>query len=529
MLQSALNHAQTHKAAEIIELCQNHYWSWQVREQTNDPELFLELCRISAKVDVDAYMIYLEHKRPLLNQFYMPRRRAFKSVIEDLQDLNDRVIEHYGLSLPAGTGKSTIALFFLTMQFGIYPDAPNLATAYSDDICESFYLECFNILSDTDTYAWQDLFPEYKVIDGGIKKKVIDVIPAGDSIDKRRYHTLLAASVGASLTGRARVGENGFLYADDLVKGIEEALSIDQLNKKMSMFQNMALDRTKDGYRSLLIGTRWNLFDPIGQMREIYKDDPRYRFREIPALNDNNESNFDYSPSPDGFSTKYYLDMRNALDPADWAAKYQQKPYMREGALFDADKMLYYDKLPEGKYRKYYICDIAWGGGDYYTGGIFYVTEDDDIYVEDIIFSKEAKEITQPQTVRLIEKHLPEQCWWEAKHDGTESYPEKIAEMLKKLGIHTHVGKLTGKAPDGSKKKKARLVQWSGDINKMHFKKEGNRHPEYVAFLHNLFSISALGDAKHDDSGDMLAFAAQKILEKSKYEPNKVTIRKRFI
>ena len=39
----------------------------------------------------------------------------------------------------------------------------------------------------------------------------------------------------------------------------------------------------------------------------------------------------------------YYIDMRNTTDAATWAAKYLGEPYEREGLLFPADDLRYYN------------------------------------------------------------------------------------------------------------------------------------------------------------------------------------------
>ena len=100
-----------------------------------------------------------------------------------------------------------------------------------------------------------------------------------------------------------------------------------------------------------MVGTRWNVMDPLGRVETEKKNNPRYRFRKIPALNENGESNFDYDYGV-GFSTKYYVDMKSRLDANEWQAKYQQNPFIREGILFPEDGLRYYNGiLPEGDSR----------------------------------------------------------------------------------------------------------------------------------------------------------------------------------
>ena len=61
-----------------------------------------------------------------------------------------------------------------------------------------------------------------------------------------------------------------------------------------------------------MVGTRWNVFDILGRVAEQYKDNPRYRFRVMPAINENGESNFVYDYGV-GFTTEYYNDMRESM------------------------------------------------------------------------------------------------------------------------------------------------------------------------------------------------------------------------
>ena len=59
------------------------------------------------------FLYYMEKDRAPEKRFYMPRRRTLKVVVDDLQDLEDRKLEFYGLSMPPRVGKSTICIFFM--------------------------------------------------------------------------------------------------------------------------------------------------------------------------------------------------------------------------------------------------------------------------------------------------------------------------------------------------------------------------------------------------------------------------------
>lgn len=60
----------------------------------------------------ESFLLYMEKNRSARKKFYEPRSNTLKIVVDDLQDLEDGVIEFYGLSLPPRVGKSTICIFF---------------------------------------------------------------------------------------------------------------------------------------------------------------------------------------------------------------------------------------------------------------------------------------------------------------------------------------------------------------------------------------------------------------------------------
>lgn len=187
-------------------------------------------------------------------------------------------------------------------------------------------------------------------------------------------------------TGAVDISSDGYLYVDDLVRDRQHSLSPTRLENTYQEYLNKMVDRKIDGARELMVGTRWNLYDPLGKIEKLNRDNPLYRFRKIPALNDDGESNFEYDYGV-GFSTKYYVDMKARLDANEWEAKYQQKPFLREGIMFAEDELRYYNGiLPEGGFVKNVsACDVAWGGGDSLSMPVGAEFENGDVYIYDWI------------------------------------------------------------------------------------------------------------------------------------------------
>lgn len=347
----------------------------------------------------DSYLIFVEWNREPNKRFYLPRRHILKKPVDDLQDLADHRIKFLGISLPPRVGKSTLCIFFMTWMMGKNPDVASVMSGHSDKLTSGFYEEILNIITDHDTYLWHEVFPAVKLADKSAKDESVDLG------HKKRFPTLTCRSIEGTLTGAVEIGEGGVLYADDLVADLEESLNPDRLQAKYDAYLNQLKDRKKDGALELMVGTRWNVLDPLGRIHDQYENDPMYRFTVIPALDENDESSFIYEYGL-GFSTEYYHDMRESIDDATWWAKYMGQPYVREGLLFPKGDLTYYNGTLPGVAPDRIIAaaDIAWGGGDYTAMPIAYVFGAD-VYIHDVVFSDKSKDITQPLVAGKIKRH----------------------------------------------------------------------------------------------------------------------------
>jgi predicted phage terminase large subunit-like protein len=446
-----------------------------------------------AKEDFDAYLQYVEFDREPEKRFYLPRRKQILPIVQALQDLEDDLLDLLSISMPPGTGKTTLGIFFLTWIMGKYPMQPNLASAHSSMLTKSFYDGVLSILTDPE-YLWADVFPGLTIAQTNSKEETIDLEK------KKRFKTLTCRSIDGSLTGATRCEK--YLYADDLVSGIEEALSIDRLDSLWEKYTNDLKSRKKQGCKEIHIATRWSVHDVIGRLEKQYKNDPRARFLAFPALDENDESNFDYMYGL-GFDTKYFWDMRESLDDVSWRCLFMNEPIEREGLLFPEDEFNYYNGvLPEGGLvRKYAACDVAWGGGDSLSMPIAYEYEDGSVYIVDVVFNKGDKTVTRPIVVGKLKRHLPHQVMFEANNGGDE-YCDKVNEELKKDNIRLHLSHR--KAPS-NQSKLSRIIQAAPDIKTYYFLDKKYRSKEYAAFMKELTSFVQTGKNKHDDAPDSLA------------------------
>lgn len=474
--------------------------------------LHLKVLLAAAPHHFESYLLYIEHLRPLKKRFYAPRRKVLKPLVDDLQDLEDGLIDFLGMSLPPRVGKSTLCIFFMSFHIGRHPDSANVASGHSDPLTSGFYRRILAIINDPSQYPWHDVFPNAGKVD--TKADVHTINLAGEG-----FETLTCRPIGGTLTGAVEVSEEGILYSDDLVRDLQESLSPERLQAKYDAYLNQLKDRKKDGARELMVGTRWNVSDPLGRIQEQYSGNPKYRFRVIPALDENDESNFKYLWN--GFSTEYYLDIRNSIDEATWWAKYMGKPYVREGLLFPETGLRYYNGvLPDGVPAKYAACDVAWGGGDSLSMPIAYVYGSD-VYIVDAVFNRGDKTVTYPLVEAKLSRHLPHKTQFEANNGG-EEYADKVDEELKNRGIRLNIVSLRS-PPTVSKM--TRIIQYAPEIKQFYFLKEKYRSAEYKAFMRELTTFVQTGKNPHDDAADSLAMLAEAVFAGS----TKVTVGERFI
>lgn len=468
-------------------------------------ELYWEALKFEAPHRFESFLLYMERRRRPEKRFYQPRRRTLHIVAEDLQDLEDGRLDFYGLSLPPRVGKSTICIFFLAWVIGKRPASHNAMSGHSGILADRFYTDVMK-LTTSEEYTFSEIFPDVKVRATSADKKELRYD------ETESFATLTCRGIDGTWTGAVDISADGYLYVDDMVRDRTESLSPKRLEARYQDYLNVLVDRKNDGSRELMVGTRWNVLDPLGRAESENRNNPRYRFRKIPALNEHDESNFEYDYGK-GFSTQYYRDMREKLDRNEWMAKYQQKPFIREGLLFPLDELdtTFNGVLPDGDCLTAAACDVAWGGGDSLSmpfGKAYGSREDGPVYITDWIFNKGDKYVTKPLVVAKTLQHRPNMERFEANNGGDE-YAESVNSMLKEQGFKTSI---TWAKASNQIGKMAKIIQYAPDIKRrFHFLKPELQSEEYKAAMEELGMITQVGKNEHEDSADGLVQLLQLI------------------
>lgn len=460
-------------------------------------QLYWQAMKFEAPHRFESFLLYMEKNRSPKKRFYQPRAKTLHVVVEDLQNLEDGLIEFYGLSLPPRVGKSTVCIFFLAWCAGRHPDLHNAMGGHSGILAKGFYKEFLNLITSPE-YTYSEIFPNVTLESKSSDEYTVNLN------DPDRFATLTCRGIDGTWTGAVDISAGGYLYVDDLIRDRTESLSPIRLENRYQDYLNVMVDRKNDGAKELMVGTRWCVADPLGRNEEKFKGNPKARFRKIPALNEKDESNFDYDYGL-GFSTEYYKNLRDRLDKNEWMAKYQQRPFVREGLIFPIDELEYYNGvLPDGDCLTAAACDVAWGGGDSLSmpfGKLFGSADDGPIYIPDWIFNKGDKYVTKPLVVAKTLQQKPNMVRFEANNGGDE-YAEDIDRLLREQGYKTNISWAKASNQVG---KMAKIIQYAPDIKRrFRFLRSDLQSDEYKAAMEELGMLTQVGKNEHEDSADGL-------------------------
>ena len=472
--------------------------------------LYKQVLLSSAPYHFESYLLYIEWNREPEKKFYPPRRKVLKRVVNALQKLEDDELDLLAISLPPGSGKTTLAIFYLTWLAGKHSDEPMLTGSHSNSFVRGVYDECLRILDPQGEYLWHDVFREVSVSNTNAKDCRIDLGK------RKRFETLEFTSIGTGNAGLYRASK--LLYCDDLVSGIEVALSKERLDKLWETYTtDLRQRKIGDHCKELHIATRWSVHDVIGRLEREYSDSDRAEFIVIPAVDENDESNFDYDYGV-GFNTKFYHEQRGIMDDVSWRALYMNQPIEREGLLYNEDELRRYFELPDREPDAIIsVCDTKDRGTDYCCMPIAY-QYGNDYYIEEIICDNSNPEVVETRLVMSLLKHQVQMSRFESNSAGGR-VAQKVQEEVKSKGGRT---KITTKYTTANKETK--IIVNSPFIKEHCLFKDASvikTDKEYRKALNFLCSYTMAGRNKNDDVPDGFAQLSEFI---QSLEGNKVSI-----
>lgn len=466
------------------------------------------------------YMIALEWNRDAERRFWLPRQRILEGkhgLISEIEDfmLDDDAL-FLGISLPPGTGKTTLIMFLLTYITGKWPNSTNMYLSYADTVVRKMYDSVLSVLWDrAKEYNYVDIWErgqKRRKLSFSAEAYTLSYRPSGD------FPTLGLVTVGGQVTGRTRA--NKFMITDDLIKNREQAMSLTQTQKLWDDYTMVVTSRQIGNCKQIMLGTRWCPRDPLSRMEKKHVGDRRYRFVALPVKDEFGNSNFEYDGDVDKYTARKIEDIENTLDPIDFGALYMQNPIDKAGILLKSDELKYYENLPEGAPDAVYIgCDVAFGGADRLCMPVAYVYGER-VYIEDVVFMSGDPKITKPKVVDAIIRNNVQIGEFESNNGG-EIYAENIIDMLKKLKHACHI--TTRYAPTKAAKE-VRIEAEAMFIREWYFKARSVQNREYREYFDEMTSFTLTGANPHDDAADGTAILS-KLLRGRKKEIKFVDVR----
>ena len=461
-----------------------------------------------APYDFDAAIRYAEWGREPKKKFYMPRRKQLLPVVRAMQRLSERKIRILGVMAPPGVGKTTIELMFMVMEGLKNPDLSILMGSHSNSFLRGAYEEVGRMLDPKGEYLWKDIFPAVQVVKTNAQDMRIDLGK------RKRFETFEFSSIGSGNAGKVRA--SNLLVADDLVPDIESAMSKERMDKLWQQYYTDLMQRMIGDCVQLLVQTPWTLHDPIDRLELTHADDPQAEFIHLPALDENDESNFDY-PYGLGFTTEFYRSQRDIMDDASWRALYMTQPIEREGQLYNEDELRRYFELPDRTPDAIlFVCDTKDKGTDYCVMPICY-QYGNDFYCEDVVCDNSNPEVVEARLVSKLVQHKAQMGQFESNSAGGK-IAEKVQKEVKNAG---GIAKITTKYTTQGKETKI-IVNSPWVKDRVLFKDNSviKKDKEYRRMLNFLCGYTMAGKNKHDDVPDAWAMFSEYVqqLERSKVE-----------
>lgn len=456
---------------------------------------------------VDSYFQYIEKKREPKDRFYMPRRKQLIKIelVDALQGMIDDKYDILCVSLVPGAGKSTIEKFFHSAVAGWFPKDYSLFYSHSGDITRMYYDGVYDIVTNDDDYAWNDIFPNLSVTSTNAKMEQFNIGKY------KPFPSVQCTSVGSKNAGKVRASK--FLLVDDMIGGIEEALNptiLDKLWNKYAVDARQRKTQDTDGKpcKEIHIATRWSVHDVIGRIQNMYIGNPRVKTISVPDVDPvTGESNFDYEYG--GFTKEFFADQQLLMDEISYRCLYKQEPIEREGLLFPDDKIRRYLNLPHGEPEIVTAqCDTKGKGTDYFVMPVLQKYGDDYYCVDCVCDNTADYEMQYENASNILVNNQVQECEFERNAGG-----DRVAmEVNKRVENKGWICNITDVPTETNKE--ARIFQCSNWIlQHIIFKDQSLYKPNepYGVMMSLLKQYSVSGKKQLDDVPDVFSNFALRI------------------
>lgn len=447
-----------------------------------------ELIRLGAKIEL-ARRDFFTYCNLKASDFYKPERIYLVELCNAFQNFIQSEDEVMIINIPPRHGKSRTAGLLVEWVLGRDQTQKIMTGSYNETLSTMFSKNVRNGIMEqkADLYkpVFYDVFPGITIKRGDGAMNLWSL--------ENGYNNYLATSPTGTATGFGAT----LLIIDDLIKNAEEANNELVKEKHWSWFTDTMLSRLEEGGKIIIIMTRWASDDLAGRaIAHFTESGAKMRHICMKALQEDGTM-----LCPDVLSHRSYQAKIKAMGADIASANYQQEPIDLKGRLYTQIKT--YTKIPQdenGNSLFQYILnytDTADTGSDYLCS-ICYGMYDGDYYILDVLYTKAAMELTEPETAKMLTKHHVG-CAIIESNNGGRGFARNVERECKELGNrHTTV-----KWFHQSKNKVARILSNSTSVMH-HFYFPANWIDRFPEFAKAVLSYQRDGKNAHDDAPDAL-------------------------
>lgn len=287
-------------------------------------------------------------------------------------------------------GKSRTGQCFVEWVLGKDHSQKIMTGSYNEKLSTQFAKGVRNTIqeqkADADKIVYSDIFPGTAIKRGDGSMNLWSL--------EDGYNNYLATSPTGTATGFGA----SLMIIDDLIKNAMEANNADTKEGHWDWFTNTMLSRLEEGGKIIIIMTRWASDDLAGKALEHFKNiGMKVRHIKMKAIQDDGTMLCE-----EILSYKSAMNKKASMGADIFNANYQQEPIDLKGRLYSSFKT-YDGELPQFKFIKNYT-DTADTGNDYLCSIVYGQTFADEAYILDVIYTKEAMEITEPAVAEQLYK-----------------------------------------------------------------------------------------------------------------------------
>lgn len=403
------------------------------------------------------------------------------------------------------THNTTVEKMLNALVAGWFPRDFNLFYSHSGDITRMYYDGVYDICTNSDEYTWNEIFPNLSVTSTNAKMEQFNIGKY------KPFPSVQCTSVGSKNAGKVRASK--FLFVDDMIGGIEEAMNpiiLDKLWDKYAVDARQRKTQDTDGKncKEIHIATRWSVNDVIGRIQNMYEGNPRVKVIAVPDIDPKTGlSNFDYEFS--GFTVAFFEDQQLLMDEISYRCLYKQEPIEREGLLFPEEKIRRYLNLPHGEPEIITgQCDTKGKGTDFFVLPVLQKYGEDYYCVDAVCDNTADYEMQYENAANVLVNNKVQECEFERNAGG-----DRVAmEVNKRVESKGWICNITDTPTETNKE--ARIFQCSNWIlQHVIFKDPSLYKPNepYGVMMSLLKRYSVSGKKQLDDVPDVFSNFALRI------------------